>query len=221
MADTLLILGNTGTGKSTAIKTLNPETTFIVQCVNKELPFRGFKKKYLLNKNRLVSSSYKEIGKKLLEINDNENIKTVILDDITYLMTNEYMMTEAKGFDKFNNIAENFYKLINYTKTKLREELTVIFIGHEETDNAGRTQMKTVGKLLSEKICIEGMFSIVLNTFVNSEGYYFQTQNNGFNTTKSPQGMFEDLLIPNDLSYVIERIKLYYDGGDEEIPSWS
>ena len=221
MADTLLVLGNTGTGKSTAIKTLNPEITFIVQCVNKELPFRGFKKKYPLGKNRLVSSSYKEIGKKLLEINENESIQTVILDDITYLMTNEYMMTETKGFDKFNNIAENFYKLINFIKTKLREDLTVIFMGHEETDNTGRTQMKTFGKLLSEKICIEGMFSIVLNTFVNSEGYYFQTQNNGFNTTKSPQGMFEDLLIPNDLSYVIERIKLYYDGDDEEIPSWS
>lgn len=215
MADTLLILGNTGTGKSTAIETLNPSTTYIIQCVNKELPFKGFRKKYPLESNRLVSSSYKEIGKKLLEINENKEIKTIILDDITYLMTNEYMMTEAKGFDKFNNIAENFYKLINFTKTKLREDLTIVFMGHEEIDNNGKSQMKTIGKLLSEKICIEGMFSIVLNTFVNSEGYYFQTQNNGFNTTKSPRGMFKDLLIPNDLKYVIEKIKQYYEGDDE------
>ena len=217
MAESLIILGNTGTGKSTSIETLDPNSTFIIQCVNKELPFKGFKKKYPLGVNRLVSNSYKEIGVKLLEVNKNDDIHIVILDDTTYLMTNEYMTTKAKGFDKFNDIAENFYKLINFVKDKLREDLTVVFFGHEEADSNGRTQIKTVGKFLSEKVCIEGMFSIVLNTFVNSEGYYFQTQNNGFNTTKSPKGMFEDLLIPNDLNYVIEKIKQYYEGDDENV----
>nr|DAX50194.1 MAG TPA: hypothetical protein [Caudoviricetes sp.] len=219
MSTSLLILGNTGTGKSTSIETLNPETTFIIQCVNKELPFKGFKKKYPLKTkeqegNRYITNSYKSIGGVLQYINSNEKIKTLIIDDITYLMTNEFVTTETKGYDKFNDIAQNFYTLINKIKS-LREDLIVVLLGHEEVDNnTGRSQIKTVGKLLNEKICIEGMFSIVLNTLVNSEGYHFQTQNNGYNTTKSPKEMFE-LLEPNDLQHIINKIEEYYKGDDE------
>ena len=217
MSTSLLILGNTGTGKSTSIETLNPETTFIIQCVNKELPFKGFKKKYPLKTkeqegNRYITNSYKSIGGVLQYINSNEKIKTLIIDDITYLMTNEFVTTETKGYDKFNDIAQNFYTLINKIKS-LREDLIVVLLGHEEVDNnTGRSQIKTVGKLLNEKICIEGMFSIVLNTLVNSEGYHFQ--NNGYNTTKSPKEMFE-LLEPNDLQHIINKIEEYYKGDDE------
>lgn len=224
MGINLLILGNTGTGKSSSIKNLNPENTFIIQCVNKELPFKGYIKKYpVINKenrdgNRTITNSYKDVFNAISYANKHSKFKTLIIDDVTYLMTHEYMTSEAKGFDKFNGIAENFYKLVNDKIKNLRDDLDIILMGHEEIDNnTGRSKMKTLGKLLDEKICVEGLFSIVLNTLVNNDGYFFQTQNTGYNTAKSPYGMFEPLE-PNDLKEIINKINIYYETeeGDDE-----
>lgn len=218
MSNLVLILGESGTGKSTSIESLNEEETFIIQIINKPLPFKGFKAKYpLLNKektdgNRLVTDKSQSIIGCLNWINSQEHIKSVIIDDFQYVLSNEYMSRAMeKGYDKFTEMAKNYYSIIQVAQ-QLRENLNIIFMSHSEQKEDGTTKVKTIGKALDSKVTIEGLFTIVLNTSIEDGEYYFATQNNGFNTTKSPRGMFEELKIPNDLKYVITKINEYYGG---------
>lgn len=217
MSNMVLIIGESGTGKSTAIEGLNPNETFIIQVVNKPLPFKGFKTKYPLKSkeadgNRTVTGKWNQIIGTLSYINQNSRIKVVVIDDSQYLMSDEYMTRATeRGFDKFTEIGQHYYDVIKFA-AGLREDLTIVFLSHSEVKDDGRIKVKTIGKLLDEKITIEGLFTVVLNTKIEDGNYYFETQNNGFNTTKSPKGMFESVKIPNDLGYVVEKINEYYGG---------
>lgn len=217
MSNMVLIIGESGTGKSTAIEGLNPNETFIIQVVNKPLPFKGFKVKYPLKTkendgNRIVSGKWNQIISVLEYLNNNPGIKVVVIDDSQYLMSDEYMTRATeRGFDKFTEIGQHYYDVIKFA-AGLREDLTIVFLSHSEVKDDGRIKVKTIGKLLDEKITIEGLFTVVLNTKIEDGNYYFETQNNGFNTTKSPKGMFESVKIPNDLGYVVEKINEYYGG---------
>lgn len=121
-------------------------------------------------------------------------------------------MRRAKetGFQKFTDIGRNFWELIKAVE-KLSDDTVVYFLSHIETGDDGREKAKTIGKLLDEKISLEGMFSIVLKTAVVDGQYYFMTQTNGNDTCKSPIGMFSTHSLPNDLKLVDEGIRLYYD----------
>ena len=116
-----------------------------------------------------------------------------------------------RGFDKFTEMAQKYYNII-MAASNLRDDLTVIFMSHLERKDDGSEKVKTIGKLLDEKITVEGLFTIVLTTRVEQGEYFFETQNNGRNTTKSPKGMFKENKIPNDLSIVTQAISSYYGG---------
>lgn len=218
MANLILIIGESGTGKSTSVATLEPEETFIIQVVNKPLPFRGFKNNYpLLTKekpggNRIIAKDYSWILKTLQQIEINKKVKTVVIDDFQYVLSKEYMQRAMeRGFDKFTQMAQHYYDVINFAQM-MREDLNIIFLSHSENKEDGTSKVKTIGKLLDDKITVEGLFTIVLNTKIEDGEYFFETQNNGFNTSKSPKGMFEEFKIPNDLKFVVDKVNEYYGG---------
>lgn len=222
MAEKIFILGNSGTGKSTSLRNLNPEETFIIQCLNKKLPFKGWKSKYKNltkeepNGNKTFSKDYTTITKQLKYISEKRNeIKTVILDDSSYLLTEDFMSRitqKASGnsaFEKYNIIANNFYTLLNLID-ELREDLVIVFIAHTQTDDDGTRHFKTVGKLLDNMIVLEGLVTIILESTIKEKHYMFQTnKKDGNEPCKSPMGMFEEdeLFIENDLQIVIEKIR--------------
>jgi hypothetical protein len=225
MAQSVLVIADSGTGKSTAIRNLNPDETFIINIANKPLPFKGWKKNYTLiskenPKGNLASaSSAAGIIKAINHVDQKmPGIKTLVVDDWQYMSSFEYFdRANEKGYDKFTQIAANLAQVAKLPKD-LREDLTVIFLTHSEdsTDINGnrKVKAKTIGKMIDNTLTLEGLFSIVLFGKVNKNDdgeleYGFETQNNGENTCKSPQGMFEDLFIPNNLQYVKDCMKKY------------
>lgn len=230
MARKILVLGQPGTGKSTGIATLNPAETFIICPDEKDLPFKGWKTKYkttfttdskldLSNTNFFKTTKPSIVLSLLNKIaTDLKHIKVVVLDTITLMMVSEFMdKMKEKGFEKYSDMAMDTYNVLKAIDG-LRDDLTVIVIAHVEnaydSDGVLRTSfMVPGGKLVGEKIKVEGMFTVVLYSEVIMEDgkpkYYFVTQNNGKNTCKSPAGMFDTLKIPNDYSLVIEQIKKF------------
>lgn len=225
MAQSVLIIAESGSGKSTSIETLNPKETFIINVANKPLPFKGWKSKYLLwSKENLTGNIYskpeadnivacmKYVSEKRPEI------KTIVIDDFQYMSGFEYMEKALdKGYDKFTKMASNLAKVATLPKD-LRDDLTVFFLTHaeESTDIEGgrKLKAKTIGKMIDNVLTLEGLFSIVLFGKVKKSKetgvkYVFETQNNGENTCKSPKGMFGSFEIPNDLALVKNAITEY------------
>lgn len=221
MSNTSIIMGESGTGKSTSIRTLDPSETFIINVLNKPLPFRGYKKNYekiVLDENGTSkgnyysSKNYDAIHKVLRHINTKRpEIKTIILDDFQYLMADEFMARALeKGYDKFSLMGKNAYDLLQALPT-LRDDLDIFILTHSEANEAGKMKFKTIGKMLDEKIVIEGMYCMVLQTELTDGKYAFVTQGDARNIAKSPMGMFEDKKIPNDLAYVKSKMHTYYN----------
>jgi hypothetical protein len=225
MAQSVLVIADSGTGKSTSIRDLKPDETFIINIANKPLPFKGWKSNYkVANKanpsgNLISTSSAGGIIKALIHVNEKlPHIKTLVVDDWQYMSSFEYFdRANEKGYDKFTQIAANLAQVAKMPKD-LRDDLTVFFLTHSEdsTDINGNRKIKakTIGKMIDNTLTLEGLFSIVLFGKVNKNDdgvleYGFETQNNGENTCKSPQGMFEDFFIPNNLQYVKDCMKKY------------
>lgn len=203
MAIPVLILGESGTGKSASLRNFNPKDLKVINVANKPLPFKN---KF----ESIPTDDYRTIIKEL-KLNK-KNV--VVIDDAQYLMANEFMRRATeRGFDKFTEIAQNFWTLVNTVKD-LPADQVVYFLAHIERDANGNEKIKTIGKLLDEKITVEGMFTIVLKTNVTDGVYSFITQNSGHDTVKSPIGMFPGVVIDNDLKYVDEKIRNYYEIGD-------
>lgn len=199
----ILILGESGTGKSTSLRNFDAKDIKVINVANKPLPF----------KNKFESISTDNYSKIVSELKLNRK-KVVVIDDAQYLMANEFMRRATeRGFDKFTEIAQNFWSLVNSVKD-LPNDVVVYFMAHIERDANGNEKIKTIGKLLDEKITVEGMFTIVLKTNVTDGVYSFLTQNNGHDTVKSPLGMFPTYAIDNDLKYVDEKIRNYYELGE-------
>ena len=202
MAIIVMILGESGTGKSASLRNFKPEDLAVVNVIGKPLPFRsrGFE--------TLNSDNYTEIRKFI----NTAGKKSIVIDDAQYLMANEFMRrAKEKGYEKFTEIGQNFWDFINYCR-KMPDDVIVYFLQHTETSTDGNTiKAKTIGKMLDEKVTLEGMFAIVLRTVVDDGEYSFSTQNNGSDTVKSPVGMFNSELIPNDLKKVDAKIREYYD----------
>lgn len=197
----ILILGESGTGKSASMRNFKPDEVALANVAGKPLPFKG-KFNEVLN-----SDSYRLIKKFMKECYAN----VVVIDDAQYLMANEFMRRGSeRGYDKFTEIAVNYWELVNAVR-ELPEEKIVVFMSHIERDQNGNEKIKTIGKMLDEKITVEGMFAIVLKTSVSDGKFSFLTQNSGHDTVKSPIGLFEANEIDNDLKAVIYRIYNYYD----------
>lgn len=207
MAQMVLIMGESGTGKSTSMRNCDPATTAIVNPVGKPLPFKG--KFEMLNsetESRKICKFMKEqaaAGKKL-----------IVVDDFQYILSVPYMnRIKENGWDKWNDFGANYFEIIEVCK-ELPDNVVVAYMTHTETLENGVTTIKLIGKLLREKITIEGLFTIVLRTGVNEGKYYFYTQNSGKDTVKSPMGMFPAYAIDNDLNYVADKIRNFYEVGE-------
>lgn len=199
MAQIILILGESGTGKSASLRNFKQNEIALVNVGKKPLPFRS-------NFNTLNSCDFEEIKKFMESVSE----KIIVVDDVQYLMAFQYMRRiKENGWDKFNEIQSDFFNLIEAAKN-LPDDNIVFFLSHIETKEDGRQKIKTIGKMLDEKITIEGMFTVVLKTYVSDGKYYFITQNSGMDTVKSPIDMFPSVTIDNDLKYVAEKIKNYY-----------
>ena len=225
MANSVLVIAESGSGKSTSIRNLNPKETVIINIANKPLPFKGWKSKYTtLDKtnpdgNLINVSSGPGVYKAMQHVSEKmPHIKQLVVDDWQYMSSFEYFdKANEKGYDKFTQIAANLAQVAKLPKD-LREDLTIFFLTHSEesTDVNGnrKVKAKTVGKMIDNALTLEGLFSIVLFGRVNREDdgslhYGFDTQTNGENTCKSPMGMFDDKFIANDLQFVTSCIEEY------------
>ncbi len=196
----VLVIGDSGAGKSTSLRGFASDELALVNVNGKMLPFRGKFAK------TLRSDDYNEIMKFVR----NAGTKAIAIDDCQYLLANEYMRKcRENGYQKFTDMAEKFWKLIRVVD-ELPDDVIVYFLGHTTTGDDGKQRFKTVGKLLDEKITIEGMFTTVLHAVSVDGAYYFTTQSRN-DTAKSPMGLFEDYLIPNDLKMVDESLRIYYE----------
>ena len=222
MASTTLILGESGTGKSTSIRSLNPSETFIIAVLDKPLPFRGAKKSYRskvideMPVNYFSSDNYAKIISAINKINTERlDIINIVIDDWQYVMANEYMRRAREtGFGKFTEISQHAWDIIN-ALISCRENVNCFVLCHSDKDSEGKAKCKTIGKMLDEKITIEGMFTTVMHSLIIDSKYQFATQGDSTIIAKSPQGMFEDKYIPNDLAYVKSKIESYYN---EDVP---
>lgn len=207
MAIKVLIIGESGTGKSTSMRYLDPEKTAIVNPVGKPLPFKkSMGASYSMLNN--VTNSGEIINFMNQEVKFGK--KVIVIDDFQYILSIPYMdRIKESGWDKWNDFGSNYFDIINKVNT-YPDDVTVYFLSHCETLDNGVTTVKLIGKMLREKITIEGLFTIVLRTGVKDDRYYFYTQNDGKDTTKSPLDMFSTYAIDNDLNYVDQKIRNYY-----------
>lgn len=225
MAHSILIIAESGSGKSTAIRTLDPSETAIINIANKPLPFKGWKSKYsVLDKenpkgNLINVSSANGVYKAMQHVNEKmPHIKNLIIDDWQYMSSFEYFdKANEKGYDKFTQIAANLAQVAKLPKD-LRQDLYVFFLTHSEdiVDMNGKRKVKakTIGKMIDNSLTLEGLFSIVLfGKVLKAEdgtlSYVFSTRTDGDTTCKTPMGMFDDEYIPNDLKYVKDCIIKY------------
>ena len=196
----VLILGETGSGKTYSIKNMDPEKVGIFSVEKNRLPFR---KQFKVAKR----ATYRTINNVLRE----PKLKQYVIDDSQYLLANA-LFDRAKeiGYTKFTDMALDFRNLIHYINYNLDDDIVVYFLHHTEQDtNTGKIKAKTVGKMLDQNLTVEGCFDIVLLAGTDGNEHWFTTQSDGNTTAKSPEEMFE-LKIPNDLAFVDKKIREYY-----------
>ncbi len=216
MSTTALVIGKSGSGKSRSLLNLDPASSFLIAAMRKPLPFRGWREKWKEvskeNKtgNLVITDDADEVRRYLIGISERRpEIKTVVIDDSQYIMANEFMRCATeKGYEKFTRIGQGFW-LIVMEASKLRDDLTIVFLQHEETDDSGTIKAKTIGKMLDDKITLEGMFTVVLRAAKKDGKHIFITQNNGNDTVKAPEGMFLEPEIDNDMTKVLEAVNSY------------
>ena len=214
----VLIIGESGSGKTYAIKNLDPAKVGIFLCEKNRLPFRKPFPTYKV-RNMLKDEDGKQIMYRQSAViqgvlagrKAKDHKKIYVIDDSQYIMANEYFdRASEKGYDKFVDIGANFRNLVHLVNNELPDDVIVYFLHHPETDsNTGRLKAKTIGKMLDEKLTLEGCFDIVLHARTDGAEHWFSTQSDGTDTAKSPEEMFE-AKIPNDLAFVDKTIREYY-----------
>lgn len=201
----VLILGESGSGKSCSLRNFEKENLVVYNIAGKPLPF----KKQL---NKADNVNYTQIKNNMQK----GNFKTYVIDDSQYLMAFE-MFDRAKelGYNKFTDVALNFRGLVDFVIKNTPADTIVYFLHHTETTDTGKIKAKTSGKMLDNQLTLEGLFSIVLLCKTDGQEHYFETQSDGYSTCKSPMGMF-DLKIDNDLKMVDDKIREYYELNKKE-----
>lgn len=207
MALGVLIIGKSGSGKSTSLRNFKKGEVGIISATNKPLPFRS-------DLDRTFSTDIRQICNLL--VNPNIKAKSIVIDDAGYLITDKFMKGHAvtgKGnavFELYNDLADSFYTLIRTIDDAPADKI-VYMVMHEDKNDFGDVTVKTIGRLLSEKVDIPGLFTICLRCVVKDDGsHVFLTQSSSFDVAKSPMGMFDSKEIPNDLKAVDDAIREYY-----------
>lgn len=207
MGQLVFILGRSGTGKSYSLRNFPKDEVAVINVQGKILPFKGS------GQIAMTSGDRSEDIVKALETYSRK-FKSIVIDDYQYTMANEFMRRSSeRGYDKFTEIGRHAWDIANKVR-ELPNDVIVYVMGHTDRDDDGNEKIKTIGKLLDDKICLEGMSTIVLKTNVTDGVYSFLTQNNGKDTVKSPAGMFPSYAIDNDLHYVDQKIRNYYELGE-------
>ena len=197
----VLILGESGSGKSASLRNFEPEDVSVFNVAAKPMPFR----------KRLPTKSTSDYGL-ITACIENSKKKAFVIDDSQYLMCFEsFAKAKETGFNKFTDIALHFYNLVQFVIYKTDPDVIVYFLHHTETDsNTSKVKAKTVGKMIDNQLTLEGLFSIVLMCVTDGKNHNFITQSDGFTTAKSPMEMFPDV-IDNDLKIVDQTIREYYE----------
>ncbi|MBQ3969517.1 MAG: AAA family ATPase [Clostridia bacterium] len=203
----VLIYGKSGSGKSRSMKEFAEDEIFLVNVERKYLPFR---KKFAYTYD---SDDVEKIKAGLQKM----PTKTAVIDDAGYILTNIFMRGNSRKhqggdvFDLYNKIGYSFWSLFEFIKTDLPKDVIVYIIMHDETDDYGSTKLKMLGKLLEQKVCVEGMVTICLRCITDEKGHHFLTNTDGNDITKSPEEMFTEKVIDNDLKFVDTTIRKYYE----------
>lgn len=232
MSNLIALVAASGSGKSTSlfpnpsigIKGLDPKETLFINVAGKPLPVKGALKLYPPDihpkdgGNYIESSDIEQIKKALQFANTKPELKNVVIDDAGYLMGFDVMRkAKEKGFDKWTELAAAMFSVINEART-MRRDLNVICVFHQEKGDDGNLKIKTSGKLLDNTIYLDGLFTFIFYAVVEKDfktgkvEYKFRTKSDGQSTCKTPVGCFEEEFIPNDMGYVIDKIKEYYEG---------
>lgn len=202
----VMIIGKSGAGKSTSLRNFGENELYLINVLGKPLPFRK------TFESTFKTDNYQDVGKALTKTTK----KAIVIDDAGYLITNHFMNNHAsagKGngvFSLYNEIGDRFWRLVEYVINNLPKDKIVYFMMHEDKNEAGDIKPKTIGKLLDEKVCLEGMFTIVLRCMTDNDVHVFRTKTTGADVTKAPIGMFEDEEMDNDLKLVDTAIREYY-----------
>lgn len=212
----VLIMGASGSGKSTSLRNLPAKETAIINITNKPMPFRNKDGKTIVTLKDFAKEgekdlTYEELYKRIIATIKGTKKKIIVIDDSSYMMAFEnFEKATNKGYDKFTTMAKNYYDLIK-SAISCGDEKIVYVITHEEIDDVNQLyRPKTIGKMLSNQLVIEGLFSIVLRSMYKNGEYIFQTQNDGTSVCKSPMDMFQEKEIPNDLFEVDKIVREYY-----------
>lgn len=196
----VLLIGKSGSGKSASLRNFKKNEIAIANVLGKPLPFKSDLEAPKVDNYNLILKAIEKTDKKV-----------IVIDDAGYLITNEFMAkTTVKGYDKYNDMANNFWNLINGIKN-IEGGKTVYLIMHEDEDELGNVKPKTIGKLLDDKCNIQGIFTICLRSIYDNGNYIFKLKTNGQDCVKTPIGMFDEEQMENDLKIVDEKIREYYE----------
>ena len=216
MAIPVFVIGRSGSGKTYSIKNFKADEVGVISIEKGRLPFKTDIKTVKVPKDFTVNTSAQLNAAKYAWIEmiiSKSKTKSIIIDDSQYLLVNElFDRSKEKGYDKFTDIAVNFRNLVHFVNDMPDEDKIVYFLHHSEADTDGREKAKTIGRMLDEKLTLEGCFDIVLYC----QDHKFYTQAEGMSTAKTPEDMFPAAEIPNDLKAVDEAIREYYglNGGE-------
>lgn len=200
MAIGVLILGTSGSGKSCSLRNCTKDRFGIINVQGKPLPF----------KNEIATVDTDDY-ERIYSILNKAEVPSIVIDDAQYLMANEFMRrAKETGYQKFTDIGEHYWQLLNIIRALPNDKIIYVLQHTDRTDD-GHEKAKTIGKMIDEKICIEGCFSIVLKAVASDGKYTFQTVTNGMDTVKTPMGLFEQAEIDNDLLMVDDKIRDYYN----------
>lgn len=212
MSTATIILGKSGAGKSASLRNMDPAKTLLIQVVPKPLPFasKGWK---IFDREKCPTGNVfvTDIADNIVKLAQKTSRKIIVVDDFQYVLSNELMRrSDERGFDKFTDIAKHGWEVFT-ALSSLPDDVRVYLLSHSQEDDSGTVKMKTIGKMLDEKIVLEGLVTIVLRAIVTDGRHEFSTRNNGADTVKAPMGLFDDERIPNDLAEVDARICEFYD----------
>ena len=211
MSTATVILGKSGAGKSASLRNMNPADTLLIQVVRKPLPFKSKDWRYFDREKCPTGNIFvTDTADSIIKIAQKTSRKVIVIDDFQYVLANELMRrSDERGFDKFTDIAKHGWEVFT-TLSGLADDVRVYLLSHSQEDDSGAIKLKTIGKMLDEKIVLEGLVSIVLRAVVTDGKHEFSTRNSGQDTVKAPIGMFDEERIPNDLAVVDAAICDFY-----------